>query len=95
MHRLTARLLLVLFLAGTFAPVALAISAPPPHACCMRKPMHGPGSRSLQTSTAGGEHHNCCPPATTAQWAELGLGMNSNARPLLAIACRRIGSELS
>jgi len=46
--------------------------------------MHGPRSRSLQASAAVGEHHNCCPPATTAHWAELGLGMNSNLRPRLA-----------
>ena len=41
MHRLTARLLLVLLLVGVFVPVALAISATSAHACCMRKPMHG------------------------------------------------------
>jgi hypothetical protein len=84
MHRLTARLLLVLLLVGTLAPVALAISAPPPHACCMRKPLHDHDSRSLQTQTVDGEHHNCCPPVTTAHWAELGLGINSNVHPLLA-----------
>ncbi len=48
MHRLTARLLLVLLLVGTFAPVALAISAPVPHACCMRKPLHDQGSRRVE-----------------------------------------------
>src|SRR5882672_6743134 len=53
MHRLTARLLLVLLLVGTFAPVALAISAPVLHACCMRKPLHDQGSRRVETLTVG------------------------------------------
>jgi hypothetical protein len=83
MHRLTARMLLVLLLVGTIAPVALAISAPlSPHACCMRKPMHG--SRSLEVQNVGGGHGNCCPPVTTAQWAELESGVTSNLRPPLA-----------
>ena len=46
MHRLTARLLLILMLSGTFAPAALAISAESPHACCKRKPLHDHGSDS-------------------------------------------------
>ena len=84
MHRLTARLLLVLLLAGIFVPVAMAISAPVPHACCMRKPMqeHGSGNRQLQA--VGSQNHNCCPPVTTAHWAELGSGIDSNVRPALA-----------
>src|SRR5277367_2338203 len=40
MHRLTARVLMVLLLAGVLVPVAEAITAPTPHACCLRKPMH-------------------------------------------------------
>jgi hypothetical protein len=61
MHRLTARLLLTLMLVGTLAPVALAISAPAPHACCMRKPMHDhslPGSEFH--SPASQCQHDCC-----------------------------------
>jgi len=84
MHRLTARLLLVLLLVGTFAPVALAISAPLPHACCMRKPMHEHGSRSLAAQAADEGHHNCCSPVTTAHWAELESGVHSTVRPPLA-----------
>jgi hypothetical protein len=72
MHRLTARLLLVLLLVGTFAPVALALTAPPPHECCLRKPLHDHGSMSFAVRTTGRDHQNCCPPVTTAQWAELG-----------------------
>ena len=84
MHRLIARLLLVLLLVGTFAPVALAISAPLPHACCMRKPMHDHGSRSLEIQNVGSDHQNCCPPVTTAHWAEAGSGVHSNFHPPLA-----------
>ena len=39
MHRLTARLLLLLALAGNLAPIALAATAAP-HACCLRKGLH-------------------------------------------------------
>ena len=48
MHRVIARLLLVLLLTGIIAPVALAISAAPPHACCLRKPMQGRPSHDAQ-----------------------------------------------
>src|SRR5581483_8422980 len=66
MQRLTARLLLVLLLAGIFVPAALAISAEPPHACCMRK-MHGSKAPQLQ----GVSHrHDCCGPLATAKWAQ-------------------------
>jgi hypothetical protein len=40
MRRLTARLLLLFALAGTFVPPALAATAAPPHACCIRKAAH-------------------------------------------------------
>jgi hypothetical protein len=60
MHRLTARLLLILTLAGTFTPVAFAISAPAPHACCMRKPMHEHGSNAELRAAAMSCNHDCC-----------------------------------
>ena len=82
MYRLTARLLLVLLLVGTLAPVALAISAPPPHACCMRKALHDHGSRSVELQAVGNHHNNCCPPVTTAHWAELGSGINAGTNLL-------------
>jgi hypothetical protein len=68
MHRLTARLLLTLTLVGIFVPVALAISAPAPHACCMRKPMHDHGSAGaeLQASPASC-NHDCCHALTVPQ----------------------------
>jgi hypothetical protein len=40
MHRLIARLLLLFTLAASLAPVALAATAAPPHACCLRKGVH-------------------------------------------------------
>ena len=61
MHRLTARLLLVFLLAGVFVPVGMAISAPLPHACCMRKAMHHHGSGSREIQAVGGRNGNCCP----------------------------------
>ena len=84
MHRLTARLLLVLLLTGIFVPVALAVSAPLPHACCMRKPMHDHGSSSRELQAVGSQSHNCCPPVTTAHWAELGSGIDPDVHPPLA-----------
>jgi hypothetical protein len=84
MHRLTARLLLVLVLVSILAPVALAVSAPPPHACCLRKPMHDHGSHGLEFQAVMCGHGNCCPPVTTAQWAELEGRASHSIRPLLA-----------
>lgn len=84
MRYMTARLLLVLLLVGTIAPVALAISVDQPHACCMRKPMHDQGSRNLEVQNVDSEHSNCCPPVTTAHWADLDSRIKSNLRPPLA-----------
>ena len=84
MYRQTARLLLVFLLSGIFVPVGLAISAPLPHACCMRKTMHDHGSGVSEIQAVGGQNHNCCPPFATAHWAELGPGIDSGTHPLLA-----------
>ena len=68
MHRLTARLLLTLMLVGIFAPVALAISAPAPHACCMRKPMHDHGSNDAEFHIVPAScNHDCCHALTVSQ----------------------------
>jgi hypothetical protein len=40
MQRLTARFLLLFALVGAFLPTAFAITAAPPHACCLRKAVH-------------------------------------------------------
>jgi len=84
MYRLTARLLLVLLLTGIFVPAAMAVTAPLPHACCMRKQMHNHGSSSRELQAIGNENHNCCPPVTTAQWADLESGTDSNIHSPLA-----------
>ena len=82
MHRLTARLLLVLLLVGVFAPVALAISATPAHACCMRKPMHGRPSHDAEfQGPPGCCQHDCCRPLTVSQCGPCNfLGMLSGCR---------------
>jgi hypothetical protein len=72
MQRLTARFLLLFALAGTFVPLALAATAAPPHACCLRKGVHqSHGSESDQRSvrTTGCCNHDCCRAATTSQSA--------------------------
>ncbi len=84
MHRIIASSLLVLLLVGTLAPVALALSAPPPHACCVRKLLHNGRARHLEMQAVDGGRHNCCPPITTAHWAEIGSGINSDGHWLLA-----------
>jgi len=70
MLRLTARLLLVVLLIGIFTPVALAISTPPVHACCMRKPLHDHASHQAQFQALDCCQHNCCRPLTVARWAQ-------------------------
>ena len=72
MHRLTARLLLLLLLTGILVPVALAISAAPPHACCLRKPMHSRPSHDAQfQSPPGCCQHDCCRPLTVSRGVHL------------------------
>jgi hypothetical protein len=78
MHRLTARFLLILLLVGTFAPVALAIAAPAPHACCMRKPLHDAASHSSTFSApASCCSHDCCRPLNRAHWANIERALDS------------------
>jgi hypothetical protein len=74
MQRLTARFLLLLALAGTFAPLALAATAAPEHACCLRKGVHqchGSAPESDQRSVRDTSccNHECCRAVTTSQWA--------------------------
>ena|ERR1700730_1974881 len=72
MHRLIARLLLVLLLVGVFVPVALAITAVPSHACCLRKPMHEGSSRNARfEASLGCCQHDCCRPLTVSRGAHL------------------------
>jgi len=75
MHRLTARLLLVLALVGNLAPLVLAATAPP-RACCVRKAAHhchdssAPESAQLVVRDASCCNHDCCRAVTTARWAQ-------------------------
>jgi len=75
MQRLTARLLLLFALAGNLVPLALAITAAPPHACCVRKAAHhchepaDGDSSQLVIRDIGCCNHDCCRAVTTAQWA--------------------------
>jgi hypothetical protein len=79
MQRLTARLLLLFALIGTFAPLALAFTAPPPHSCCLRKsahqchqPANAAADESDQRSirSTGCCNHDCCRAVTTSQSAD-------------------------
>jgi hypothetical protein len=86
MDRLTARLLLVLLLVGVFVPVALAISATPAHACCMRKPMHGRPSHDAKFQVPPGCcQHDCCRPLTVCRAAHLTSKTCTRATPASAI----------
>jgi hypothetical protein len=74
MHRLTARFLLLFTLVGTFAPLALAMTAAPPHACCLRKAAHqchgsAPESDQRTIQDAGCCNHDSGRAVTTSQWA--------------------------
>jgi hypothetical protein len=82
MHRLTARLLLILLLVSIFAPLALAIAAPAPHACCMRKPMHdGSTHNSSFQAPANCCNHDCCRPLTVSYWAQIRPAAKARVTP--------------
>jgi hypothetical protein len=85
MHRLTARFVLILLLVGVFAPVALAISAPTPHACCLRKPMHDRSSHNFEFNAPPGCcQRDCCRPLTVSQWAHLTPSAGARRTPASA-----------
>jgi len=75
MHRTVTRFLLLFAMVGNLAPVALAISTPTLHACCLRKADHhchgyqasDTGQLVIHGSSCCG--HECCRAVTTAQWA--------------------------
>jgi hypothetical protein len=83
MHRLTAKFLLLFALVGSLVPLALAVTAPPAHACCVRKaahPCHGSTvaeSDLLAIQSADCCNRDCLRGVTTAHWAHL--------RPQLAV----------
>jgi hypothetical protein len=72
MQRLTARLLLLFALVGTFVPLALAVTAAPPHACCLRKAAHqchgsDPDERAIRGNSCCNQNYRRA--VTTSQWA--------------------------
>ena len=68
MQRLTARLLLILIALGVFQPLVEALSAEPPHACCLRR-LHAIPNQPTQFHDGGKAGGNCCPPLTTPHTA--------------------------
>jgi hypothetical protein len=75
MHRIITNFLLLFALVGNLAPIALAMSTPTVHACCLRKAVHhchgsqASDSGQLVIRSSGCCDHECCRAATTAQWA--------------------------
>jgi hypothetical protein len=75
MPRLTARLLLFFALVGTFVPLALAVTATSPHACCIRKAAqqcHGSANPESDPPAVRGPRccsHDCCRAVTTSKSA--------------------------
>jgi hypothetical protein len=82
MHRLTAKFLLLIIAAGSLVPLATAITAAPPHACCVRKAVHrcheadSADSSGLVVRDTSCCDHACGRAVTTGRWA--------NAQPKLA-----------
>src|SRR5215467_7386967 len=68
MQRITARLVLLLIAISVFQPVVEALSAVPPHACCLRR-LHAIPNQPAQFHVAGKPGGNCCPPLTTPHTA--------------------------
>jgi len=64
MQRRTAKLLLLFAMVGTFVPLALAATAAPPHACCIRAAhkCHAMAGESdqLAIGSTGCCNHDCC-----------------------------------
>jgi hypothetical protein len=73
MHRLTAKLLLLFALVGNLIPLAMAITAAPPRACCRRMAHRCHVSAASEAEPV--LRDPCCcnnhsrHPATTDQWA--------------------------
>jgi hypothetical protein len=72
MHRLTARLVLLLLLVSVLTPLAVAAAGPQPHACCLAK-MRCRHSSSRETNFHAQTpcRTGCCPRAVRAQWAAI------------------------
>jgi hypothetical protein len=72
MQRRIALFQLLLALAGTLVPVALAATAASPHTCCIRATHHCHDSAMMSDQLALRDasccNHDCRRAATTAQW---------------------------
>ena len=75
MRRLIASALLLFLFAGVSVPLALAVSADPPHACCLRKKPHchsmsPDDSTGLAFRAPSCANHSCCRALTATHWAQ-------------------------
>lgn len=91
MQRLTARFLLMFALVGTFVPLALAVTAAPPHACCLRKGVHqchgsDPDERAVRGNSCCNQNYSRA--VTTSQWAH-------PQSSLASVSVRTVESRLS
>jgi len=100
MRRLIATSLLLFALFGTVVPLAQALTAAPPHACCMRKGPH-------HCHEAGSENpsqpivretcrcsSDCCRAVTSTQWAQAQPSPTFSSLPALSLqspGCRTAG----
>jgi len=72
MRRTIASLLLIFAAAGTFAPAALALSAPQQHACCLRAAHHCHDTNSgasLDLRSTGCCNQNGSHAVSSSRWA--------------------------
>jgi len=91
MQRLTARFLLLFALVGTFVPPALAVTAAPPHACCLRKSVHqchgsDPDERAIRSNSCCNQNYSRA--VTTSQWAH-------PQSSLVSLSVRKVESRLT
>jgi len=83
MQRLIARLLLLLIGLGVFQPLVEALSAEPPHACCLRK-LNALPNQPAQFHDRGLAGGNCCPPLTTPHTANPVSGDQAQFSPAVS-----------
>ena len=86
MRRLTASVLLLILLTGISAPLALALSAVPPHACCVRKGPHchtmrGDDSQGPALYAPSCPSHSCCRALSATHYAQPNSSAHKNSVP--------------
>jgi hypothetical protein len=60
MHRFVAKFLLIFALVGNLAPLGRAVTAAPPHACCVRKAVHSCHDSLSSQKTRSIRDASCC-----------------------------------